>query len=431
MSTPDVTQHGQIVRADDMELLTRADRIPDRVLRLERAFTGSGPVATPVDTWHMPGTGTEPAITAPFKSYGWNGVVATSYEPSPGAFAPLAFQKDPFGRVMFKGFLMATGATGANTTAFTLPAGYRPPKQILFDSMINGTIQARVDVNPTGTVVIANALTTNQWVALDGLVFDTESVSTVLAGPAGSPGLTGPAGPTGPTGPTGSTGPPGPTGPNGVVEYYEQPDQPATTLSGAIWIDTDESPPVAQIATENVVTSLPSSPVDNQVINYLADPTNGIIWRLRYRLGSSSAYKWEFVGGSELAVHAGAAVVASPSLPSGTWSAIDSPTDPRVTVPLAGDYNMALGVSIYSPIAAPINLGLRDNNAVVFPSAGGDWDAVANCAAGGSVNLGFTALVKGAVAGRQYYHIYNQASAGAVAVTRSMAWMRVKPVRVG
>ena len=50
----------------------------------------------------------------------------------------------------------------------------------------------------------------------------------------------------------------------------------------------------------DIVTSLPGSPIDGQIIYYNADATNGNVWHLRYRSASSSAYKWEFVGGSRL-----------------------------------------------------------------------------------------------------------------------------------
>jgi hypothetical protein len=52
--------------------------------------------------------------------------------------------------------------------------------------------------------------------------------------------------------------------------------------------------------TSTLVTSLPSSPVDGQVIDYVADATNGVVWRFRYRSASASAYKWEFIGGGNL-----------------------------------------------------------------------------------------------------------------------------------
>lgn len=43
----------------------------------------------------------------------------------------------------------------------------------------------------------------------------------------------------------GVPGPPGPQGPVGGLEVYEQPGQPVSTTTGAIWVDTDETMPIA------------------------------------------------------------------------------------------------------------------------------------------------------------------------------------------
>lgn len=48
----------------------------------------------------------------------------------------------------------------------------------------------------------------------------------------------------GPQGPKGDAGDAGDPGPGGTIEYYAQPSEPATDNNGAIWIDTDEAPPV-------------------------------------------------------------------------------------------------------------------------------------------------------------------------------------------
>ncbi len=47
----------------------------------------------------------------------------------------------------------------------------------------------------------------------------------------------------------------------------------------------------------------PLNPVDGQEVYYIADATNGVVWRFRYRAASGSSYKWEFVGGSPLATN--------------------------------------------------------------------------------------------------------------------------------
>lgn len=84
------------------------------------------------------------------------------------------------------------------------------------------------------------------------------------------------------------------------------------------------------------VTSLPSSPYDGQEIYYVADATNGVLWHLRYNAASASAYKWEFLGGSDLTTAAGGGTGA---VAANTW--VDSPgSQTDVTVPLAGDYEV-------------------------------------------------------------------------------------------
>jgi hypothetical protein len=69
---------------------------------------------------------------------------------------------------------------------------------------------------------------------------------------------------------------------------YEKDTDRVLVYSGSAWV---------MPGTSTLVTSLPSSPVDGQIIDYVADSTNGVVWRFRYRSASSSAYKWEFIGG--------------------------------------------------------------------------------------------------------------------------------------
>ena len=69
---------------------------------------------------------------------------------------------------------------------------------------------------------------------------------------------------------------------------YETDTDRILVYSGTAWV---------MPGTSTLVTSLPGSPVDGQIIDYVADSTNGVVWRFRYRAASSSAYKWEFIGG--------------------------------------------------------------------------------------------------------------------------------------
>jgi hypothetical protein len=97
------------------------------------------------------------------------------------------------------------------------------------------------------------------------------------------------------------------------------------------------------LASPPLVTALPGAPVDGQEIMYLASDTAGIVWHLRYRAlkadgvtANPSPFKWEYVGGSELATWVSAAYVqatASTGLP-----AADPADGPFLTLPLAGEY---------------------------------------------------------------------------------------------
>lgn len=92
-----------------------------------------------------------------------------------------------------------------------------------------------------------------------------------------------------------------------------------------------------------LVALLPSAPTDGQVVAYLADATNGIVWMLKYRASSASAYKWEFLGGSDLF----AEVPTAESTASITYAAMAT-AGPAITLPLAGDYDVAHGANIWN-----------------------------------------------------------------------------------
>jgi len=80
-------------------------------------------------------------------------------------------------------------------------------------------------------------------------------------------------------------------------------------------------------------TALPATPHDGMEIHFLADAVNGIIWRLRYRAASASAFKWEFIGGSPITAES---LVDSSVVSSVAY--IQPTPGVAVTTPLAGDY---------------------------------------------------------------------------------------------
>jgi hypothetical protein len=81
------------------------------------------------------------------------------------------------------------------------------------------------------------------------------------------------------------------------------------------------------------VTSLPASPSDGQEVFYAADATNNVIWNLRYRSGSASTYKWEFIGGDPLE-----SFQSESSTRSSTAYGDFASVGPSITAPLVGEY---------------------------------------------------------------------------------------------
>lgn len=88
------------------------------------------------------------------------------------------------------------------------------------------------------------------------------------------------------------------------------------------------------------VTSLPANPYDGQEVYYGADPTNGVIWHLRYRSAASGSYKWEYIGGPPMT----AEVLTLESTTSTTFTTL-STAGPTITTPLAGDYVVTIGAT--------------------------------------------------------------------------------------
>lgn len=175
-----------------------------------------------------------------------------------------------------------------------------------------------------------------------------------------------------------------------------------------------------------LVTALPSSPADGETVvltDSLASPTYR--WLLRYAAGSSSAYKWEALGGSPL--HA--AVDADDDLGSALSSWLSGATPgPSVAVPLAGDYdvdwafdasNAATVAMMASGLFNALGAPLSQAPYAVLSGGGGSgwWNNVARVDR-------VTVSAAGAV-----WLLYYQAVAANTHVARRR--LRVRPVRVG
>jgi hypothetical protein len=139
-----------------------------------------GNATVPMDPWHVVGgVGGEPPFTN-----NWS-----SYLGGAPQYPPVAFRKNPLGVVQLRGVLLAGTAQTANagTTAFTLPVGYRPVYRMLFDT--TETVgQKSLVISPDGTVTSGIALGAGNGLLLDGLSFDTDTVTAMPTGPQGPQG---------------------------------------------------------------------------------------------------------------------------------------------------------------------------------------------------------------------------------------------------
>jgi len=97
-----------------------------------------------------------------------------------------------------------------------------------------------------------------------------------------------------------------------------------------VFLDTRIPP-----AAVNYGTTLPGSPVDGQeaiLVDSTTAPTYQ--WRFRYNNGSSSSYKWEFIGGSPYTTY----LATQENIGTlSTWQDLTT-VGPRLLVPRAGDY---------------------------------------------------------------------------------------------
>ena len=183
------------------------------------------------------------------------------------------------------------------------------------------------------------------------------------------------------------------------------------------------------VAAAELVTSLPASPLDGQQVCYLANATDGVVWTLRYRAASASSYKWEFVGGGPLIkqFEGGGAT----STTSASQYGVTNLADPRITIPLAGDYEIKSSVigflgtavgdlRIYANLISGTG-GLRDGAAYQ-----GGWVGGSGIGYNVEATRGWINVSAGAVLGISYLSVLTNYAFSTY--TRSLL---VRPVRVG
>src|SRR5215475_427042 len=108
-------------------------------------------------------------------------------------------------------------------------------------------------------------------------------------------------------------------------------------------------------------TTLPASPVDGIQAILVDSTTNpSYQWHFRYNVGSSSTYKWEYVGGAPLEARNNAsAAVPTP----GSWN---SDGALQMTVPRLGEYDISFGCEFVGAAAS--------NLCAMTAAVGGTYD---------------------------------------------------------
>jgi hypothetical protein len=171
-----------------------------------------------------------------------------------------------------------------------------------------------------------------------------------------------------------------------------------------------------------LVTSLPASPFNGQIIDYF-DATNGVIERLRYRAASPSIYKWDVVGATPLL----AETTSGGTRASATYGDLTgSSVGPAVTVPLAGEYAIEMSVDVQNNSAG----GEGRMGVQIGAAAVGTDDAIQGAEDSNSVLTIATAPLRRTVAAANTALTLRYASTVGTS-TFSRRRLAVRPLRVG
>jgi hypothetical protein len=127
---------------------------------------GDGGIRVPIEPWRVVGAAGQPPFQNGWAAFG-------------SGYALPSFRKWPDGTVSLRG-MMVPGTV--NQPAFTLPPGYRPTEREVWVRTQTGS-PPWGSVFPNGEVV--QHLSPGTWVTLDGITFDTETVTEWTTGPPG------------------------------------------------------------------------------------------------------------------------------------------------------------------------------------------------------------------------------------------------------
>jgi hypothetical protein len=156
----------------------------------------------------------------------------------------------------------------------------------------------------------------------------------------------------------------------------------ATKLDGINW---------TSLVRPAVVVSPAALPAgsDGLEVFYVANATLGIVWRLRYRSASASAYKWEVIGGPPLVAFDGTRVFRAANVSAYGEMAIPGPntlTPLTLTLPaLAGDWDVQVSSEVTVDQA---NCATRASYDVGVTAAADSWSLLYVTPSGSPSSLG-------------------------------------------
>ena len=154
-------------------------------------------------------------------------------------------------------------------------------------------------------------------------------------------------------------------------------------------------------------TSLPGSPIDGQEYTLVDSLTNpSYQWRFRWNAGSSSAYKWEFVGGTRARANVSGGEVTSSA------THVDLTTVQSITAPRAGEYEAQIGaIGEHVTTANAISVSVGGNSEYVNAPLAGyrttiTFSVLLTATAGQVLKMQFASLNGGsATFRRRYFHL--------------------------
>jgi len=173
-----------------------------------------------------------------------------------------------------------------------------------------------------------------------------------------------------------------------------------------------------QVATYG--TTLPASPIDGQEAILVDSTTNPTYqWRFRFNANSTSAYKWEFIGGSPNV----SAYMGQDSVASG-WNVVSNP--PAIGFPRNGEYHVSHSAMFNAASGTTlVGLGTGLVGSLFGDQAHGNPNAVA-----GGANYIQLAIVNHLITGTTAQYIQQILYAGATGMNVNQRIMTLQPKRV-